>query len=408
MSSSIHREKDKYHLTSPEVLANPYPTYRRVLLEEPIYWSDFLGGWYLMRYQDVASAMQDKRLSAKRPPISKLSELDQQNILPLLETLSQWMLFYDPPEHTRLRGLFNKAFTPNIINSMTERIQTLVDELIDGVYERGDIDILQDLAYPMPTIVIAQMLGANDADRGKFKQWSSDLARFFGMFRMHPETLTTANNSVLEMKEYYRYILEKRRCQPQKDLISNLIFAQEKEKSLNDEEILSNCIFLTFAGHETTTNLIANGLLALLENPSQMQLLKDNPLLITTAVEEFLRYDSPVQRQARIAVTDIEIDGKKISQGERVFLVIGAANRDPEQFLDPDKLDITRSENPHLAFGKGTHFCLGASLGRLETQIAIKTIIQRLSCLRLNTEQIEWHENPSLRGMKSMPVVFAP
>jgi pimeloyl-[acyl-carrier protein] synthase len=200
MSSSTNLEENKYNLTSPEVLANPYPTYRRILLEEPIYWSDFLGGWYLMRYQDVAAAMQDKRLSAKRSPISKLSKLDQQNILPLLETLSQWMLFYDPPEHTRVRGVFNKAFTPSIISSMTERIQTIVDELIDSVYERGEIDILQDLAYPMPTIVIAQMLGANYEDRGKFKKWSSDLAKFFGLFRLNTEILTTANNSVMEMK----------------------------------------------------------------------------------------------------------------------------------------------------------------------------------------------------------------
>ncbi|MCG6134396.1 MAG: cytochrome P450 [Nostoc sp. LLA-1] len=406
MSSSTNLEEDKYNLIFPEVLANPYPTYRRILLEEPVYWSDFLGGWYLMRYQDVAAAMQDKRMSAKRPPISKLPELEQQNIFPLLETLSKWMLFCDPPEHTRLRGLFNKAFTPSIIGSMAERIQALVDELIDGVYERGNIDILHDLAYPMPAIVIAQMLGANYEDREQFKKWSSDLARFFGMFRMNTEILTSAKNSVREMKEYFRIILEERRCQPQDDLISSLIFAQKKENLVDDEEIISNCVFLTFAGHETTTNLIANGLLALLENPSQMQLLKDNPSLITTAVEEFLRYDSPVQRQARIAVTDLEIGGKQISQGQRIFLVIGAANRDPEQFLDPDKLDITRPENPHLAFGKGTHFCLGASLGRLEAQISIKTVIKRLSSLRLNTDQIEWHENPSLRGMKSMPVAF--
>ncbi|TVP65144.1 MAG: cytochrome P450 [Nodularia sp. (in: Bacteria)] len=408
MSSPIHPKEDRYNLTSPEVLANPYPTYRRILLEDPVYWSDCFGGWYLMRYQDVAAAMQDKRISAKRPPISKLPELEQQNILPLLETLSKWILFCDPPEHTRLRVLFNKAFTPSIIGSMAERIQVLVDELIDGVYERGHIDIIHDLAYPMPAIVIAQMLGANSEDSEQFKKWSDDLARFFGMFRMNPEILTTAQQSILEMTEYFRHILEKRRHTPQNDLISSLIFAQEKGNSLDDDELLSNCVFLTFAGHETTTNLIANGLLALLRNPSQMQKLKDDPSLIKTAVEECLRYDSPVQRQARIALSDLEINGKKISQGQRLFLLIGAANRDPEEFLDPDKLDITRPENPHLAFGKGTHFCLGASLGRLEAQIAINTIVRRLSNLRLNTDKIEWHENPSLRGMKSMPVAFNP
>ncbi len=408
MSSLSNLEQDRYNLSAPEVLANPYPTYRRILLEDPVYWSDFFGGWYLMRYKDVAAAMQDKRISAKRPPISKIPESEQQNILPLLETLSKWILFCDPPEHTRLRVLFNKAFTPSIISSMAERIQTLVDELIDSVYERGNMNIIHDLAYPMPAIVIAQMLGAKSEDWEQFKKWSDDLARFFGMFRMKPEILTSAQQSIIEMTEYFRHILEERRHNPQDDLMSSLIFAQEKGNSLNDDEILSNCVFLTFAGHETTTNLIANGLLALLKNPSQMQKLKDDPSLITTTVEEFLRYDSPVQRQARIAVTDLEIDGKQISQGQRLFLLIGAANRDPEQFLDPDKLDITRPENPHLAFGKGTHFCLGASLGRLEAQIAINTIVRRLSNLRLDTDRIEWHQNPSLRGMKSMPVAFNP
>ncbi|MHC0064767.1 cytochrome P450 [Nostoc sp. UIC 10890] len=406
MSSPSNLEQDRYNLSAQEVLDNPYPTYRRILLEDPVYWSDFFGGWYLMRYKDVAAAMQDKRISSKRPPISKIPESEQQKILPLLETLSKWILFCDPPEHTRLRPLFNKAFTPSIIGSMAEQIQTLVDELIDGVYERGNMNIIHDLAYPMPAIVIAQMLGAKSEDREQFKKWSNDLARFFGMFRMKPEILTTAQQSIIEMTEYFRRILEERRQNPQDDLMSSLIFAQEKGNSLNDDEILSNCVFLTFAGHETTTNLIANGLLALLKNPSQMQKLKDDPSLITTTVEEFLRYDSPVQRQARIAVTDLEIDGKQISQGQRLFLVIGAANRDPEQFLDPDKLDITRSENPHLAFGKGTHFCLGASLGRLEAQIAIDTIVRRLSNLHLDTDRIEWHQNPSLRGMKSMPVAF--
>ncbi len=408
MSSPSNLGEDRYNLTAPEVLANPYPTYRRILLEDPVYWSDFFGGWYLMRYKDVADAMQDKRISAKRPPISKLPQSEQQNILPLIETLSKWILFCDPPEHTRLRVMFNKAFTPRIIDSMAERIQTLVDELIDGVYEQGHLDIIHNLAYPMPAIVIAQMLGANSEDREQFKKWSSDLAKFFGMFRIKPEILTSAKQSILEMKEYFRYILEQRRHTPQDDLMSSLIFAQEKGNSLDDDELLSNCVFLTFAGHETTTNLIANGLLALLENPEQMQKLKDDPSLVTTTVEEFLRYDSPIQRQARIAVTDLEIDGKQISQGQRLFLVIGAANRDPEQFLNPDKLDITRPQNPHLAFGKGTHFCLGAALGRLEAQIAINTIVRRFSDLRLNTDQIEWYENPSLRGMKSMPVAFTP
>ncbi|MCC5664890.1 cytochrome P450 [Nostoc sp. CHAB 5784] len=408
MMSPTNPEQDRYNLTAPEVLANPYPTYRRILLEDPVYWSDFFGGWYLMRYKDVAAAMQDRRISAKRPPISKLPESEQQKILPLLETLSKWILFCDPPEHTRLRGLFNKAFTPSMINSMAERIQALVNELIDAVYERGQIDIIHDLAYPMPAIVIAQMLGAKPEDHEQIKKWSSDLARFFGMFRMNPYVLTSAKQSIIEMTEYFRHIKEERRHAPQDDLISNLIFAQEKENSLDEDELLSNCIFLTFAGHETTTNLIANGLLALLKNPNQMQKLKDDPSLITTTVEEFLRYDSPVQRQARLAVEDLEIDGKQISKGQRLFLMIGAANRDPEQFLEPDKLDITRSENPHLAFGKGTHFCLGASLGRLEAQIAINTIVRRFRNLCLDTDQIEWHENPALRGMKSMPVAFKP
>jgi hypothetical protein len=268
------------------------------------------------------------------------------------------------------------------------------------------MDVIRDLAYPLPTIVIAEMLGVPAGDRARFKQWSDDFAVFLGSFNPTPEQQQQALASVLELKEYFRALVPELRRRPRGDLLSDLATAEEQGDMLSEEELLANCTLLLFAGHETTTNLIGNGLLALLRHPDQLHRLRAEPRLVGSAVEELLRYESPVQGTRRLAKEAVTVDGRRIERGQFVLLLLGAANRDPEQFPDPDRLDVTRSEVRHLAFGHGPHFCLGAPLARLEGQIALGTLLQRTPGLRLETETVAWREQFALRGLKSLPVSF--
>ncbi len=268
------------------------------------------------------------------------------------------------------------------------------------------MDIIADLAYPLHAIEIAEMLAVKPEDRDQLKKWSDDLATFLGNVRIIAETVAIAQQSALELTDYFRAIILQLRKNPGNGLLSALVVAEEQGDMFSEDELFSMCVGLLFAGHETTTNLIGNGLLALLQNPDQMQKLKDNTSLIETAVEEFLRYDSPVQATARIAKEELEIGGKRIAKGERVSPILGAANRDPEQFPNPDHLDIARADNRQVGFGFGAHFCLGAALARIEGQIAINTILRRMPELRLETADLEWHQNPVFRGLQSLPVTF--
>ena len=258
----------------------------------------------------------------------------------------------------------------------------------------------------MLAIVISEMLRVPAADREQFKIWSSALAAFLGNIRMVAETAESALNSVLALSDYLREIISQRRLEPQEDLISAFVAAEEEGDTFSEAELYSMCILLMLAGHETTTNLIGNGLLALLQNRDQLERLQADPGMIETAIEEFLLYDSPIQSAARIAMEDMELGGQSIDKGQRVAMIVGAANRDPERFSDPDRLDITREDNRHLSFGFGSHFCLGSALARVEGQITINTVVQRWPGLRLNGDEIEWRYNPSFRSLISLPVAF--
>jgi cytochrome P450 len=393
-----------------ETIANPYPRYHYLRVEDPVHWHEGLNSWVLTRYPDVMDALRDRRLSADRMSsvVQVLPPAAQQMFQMLISTFDNMMLMSDPPKHTRLRSLANKAFTPRVVEQMRSHIQTIVDELLDDVEGKGRMDMIQDLAYPLPAIVIAEMLGVAPEDRDNFKKWSDDLANFLGNVRMAPETAMAAQQSTVELTNYFKVIIEERRENPQDDLMSNLVAAEEEGDRFSEEELYAMCILLLGAGHETTTNLIGNGTLALLQNPDQLQKLKDSPSLIEPAVEELLRYDSPVQSTSRLAMEDLEIGGKQIAQGESITITLGAANRDPDQFADPDRLDITRQDSRHMAFGFGPHFCLGSALARLEGQIAFGTLLKRMPNLRLEGEadELEWRDNPVFRGVKSLPVAF--
>ena len=402
------------NLLSPEVLADPYPLYHQLRSLDPVHWNPRPAFWVVTRYADVQTALRDQRLSAARIPafMNELPAPLRQVMEPLGHFSSCQMLFSHPPDHTRLRGLVNKAFTPRMVEQQRPTIERTVDQLLDAVQDAGRMDVIRDLAYPLPVIVIAEMLGMPHADRDRFKRWSDDLVAVIGTFSTAPDIVQRAQRAretLRELTEYFHELFEQRRRQPGDDLISALLAAEERGDMLNEEELDANVMLLLAAGHETTTNLIGNGLLALLQHPDQLQKLRDDPALVERAVEELLRYNSSIQGTVRLATEDLELGGKQIRAGQFVVLLLGAANRDPAQFSDPDRLDVTRDEDRHLAFGLGIHFCLGAPLARLEAQIAFAGLLQRFPRLQLagGAEwQAEWHENFFFRGLTSLPVTF--
>jgi cytochrome P450 len=397
------------HLLTPVYLANPYRFYHQLRSEAPVYWSEAMGAWLLTRYSDAEAALRDPRLiSGTRisAAVKQLPDAVQPEMQTLQNHISTWMGFIDPPDHTRLRALVSNAFTPRMIRDLRPQIQAIVNDLLDRVQEAGEMDVIADFAFPLPAIVIAEMLGLPPEDRDQFKQWSNDVMAFLGTGRPQVDVARRAQQGVYALKGYLRSIFNQRRQSPQDDLISALLIVEQEGDRLSEEEMFGMCVFLLVAGHETTLALIGNGLLALLRNPDRKRTLQDDPALIETAVEEFLRYDSPIQHQTRVAGEDFELEGRQIRQGQRVLPMLGAANRDPAQFDDPDRLDIRRQPNPHLAFGYGIHFCLGAPLARLEGQIAIGAILRRMPALQLTTESLTWRVHTSMRNPEMLPVTF--
>jgi len=387
----------------PEFLADPYPTYHRLRAEDPVHQSP-LGFWVLTRYDDVSAVLRDPRFI--KEPLAALVAARFGAEVPRGVGLS--MLDRDPPDHTRLRGLVSKAFTPRVVDGLRSRIQQIVDELITRVQAAGSMDVIEEFAYPIPVNVICEMLGVPLADHERFKGWSLDIARGLDSIWLPPDSEVPRRSAASRhaINDYFRGLIAQRRASPRGDLLSALIAAEEAGDKLNEEELLATCILLLIAGHETTVNLIGNGVLALLRNPGELERLRATPGLITNAVEELLRYDGPVQRTARVASAPATIGGRTIAKGEMVMPFIGAADRDPSQFPDPDRLDLARADNRHIAFGWGIHFCLGAPLARVEGQIAIDALVRRLPRLELMTDAPEYRQSLTLRGLKTLPVKF--
>ena len=408
MNAESGAEISLSHVLQPEIAADPYPLYHRLRSDDPVRWDAPLNAWVVTRYADIQSALGDARLSAERINLATewLPEAMRETLGPVFRALSRQMLFLDPPDHTRLRGLVNKAFTPRVVQGMRPRIQAIVDDLLDAVQEAGRMDVIQDVAYPLPAIVIAEMLGVPPEDRDQFRIWSDDFGALIGRSDLTLDGATRALRGVAEFMDYFRDIVARRRASPRDDLMQALIAAEDRGDALTEEELLANCVLLLAAGHGTTTHLIGNGLLALLRNPDQLRKLRDDPSSIAAAVTELLRYDSPVQATGRVAAQELPIGARRVGVGEGVILVLGAANRDPEQFADPDRLDIGRRENRPIAFGHGIHFCLGAPLARIEAQIAFATLLRRLPGLRLETDVLEWEPSLSFRGLTRLPVAF--
>jgi cytochrome P450 len=387
----------------PEFVADPYQTYHRLRATDPVHHSP-LGFWVLTRYEDVVAVLRDPRLA--KEAIASVVAARFGVEVPVGMRLS--MLDRDPPDHTRLRGLVSKAFTPRVVEALRPHIQQIVDGLLERVERAGSMDLIEEFAYPLPVVVICEMLGVPVEDHERFKGWSLEIARSLDLILQPPDS-DLARRSVEArhaLTDYFRGLIAERRASPRADMLSALIAAEEAGDRLSEQELMATCILLLVAGHETTVNLIGNGTLALLRHPDELRRLRENPLLIGSAVEELLRYDGPVQRTARIPSAAVTIGGRTIEAGEMVMPFIGAADRDPAHFPDPDRLDIARSDNRHIAFGLGIHFCLGAPLARLEGQIAINTLVRRLPKLALATDRPEYRQSLTLRGLKTLPVAF--
>jgi cytochrome P450 len=402
-----------YDPTDPDVRRNPFPLFRRLRKEDPAHWCQPLGGWVLTRYEDVRNATLDPRFSSDRvrPFFRRLLPEERAKYPDLERYLSLWAVFFDPPGHTRLRNLMNPGFTPRAVGSLRAKIAAIVDDLIDRVVARaangrGAMDVVADFAYPIPASVVMVLLGVPRSELDAVKGWSDEMALFIGSSRLSPDKYRRAQAGMREMAEYFKSLIAARRAEPEDDLISAMLRPEADGDVLSDDELVAACSLLLFAGHETTSNLIGNGLWALLHHPAEMERLLAAPDLIAPAVEEMLRWDGPSHAFVRVMAEDAELAGKTLRKGDRVFAMMNAANRDPAVFDDPDRFDVARAPNKHLTFAAGIHFCLGAPLARLEGQIAVARLLQRLTDLRLETDALEWLDSMILRGVKSLPVSF--
>ncbi len=393
---------------APETRADPYPFYRWLREHDPVRHA-VDGSWIVTRYPDGATLLRDPRVSTN-PAWLREGAVQGAEHHPVRQVGTALMMFLDPPDHTRLRSLVSKAFTPKVVESMRPRVQALVDELVDAVAPKGEIDLVSEVAYPLPVAVICELLGVPSFDRALFRQLSSDASRLLDGGALDPASQERGLVAGMQLFQYFTDLVEERRPHPGPDLLSAMIAAEEAGDRLTHQELITTATLLFVAGHETTTNLIGNAVLALLRHRDQLERLRADPTLIRTAVDELLRYDSPVQFTARITTADLEIGGRPIPAGDQVIVVVGAANRDPEQFPDPDRLDVGRplEQNRHLSFAAGPHYCLGAALARLEAQVALNTIIRRLPDLELVTTAPEYREHWVLRGVKELRVAFSP
>ncbi|HEV7636735.1 MAG TPA: cytochrome P450 [Bradyrhizobium sp.] len=390
---------------SPEFIRDPYPHYARLRSTDPVHLAPF-GAYVASRHAEASLVLRDKRFGKDFVERTKRRYGPQIMDEPVFRSMSHWMLQQDPPDHTRLRGLVVKAFTARRVEDMRPRIQQIVDETLDRIAPQGHMDLIEDYAFRLPVTIICDMLGIPEDHREVFYASSRDGGRLLDPVPMTPAEIQQGNANNMMAQMYFQQLFELRRKNPGDDLTTQLVQAEEEGSKLSNEELTANIILLFGAGHETTVNLIGNGLLALHRNPDQLALLKTNPALITNAIEEFLRYDSSVQLTGRVALEDIEdLGGKKIPKGESVLCLLGSANRDPAVYPDrPDRLDITRPNVRPLSFGGGIHFCLGAQLARIEAEVAIATLLRRLPELRIDdAENPEWRPTFVLRGLKRLP-----
>ena len=400
---------DKKLLFSDEILQDPYPTYARLHEEGPLHYiavGSEMAVWSIFSHAEISAIARDPRLSAKRAQkmISILPLQSQPEFREMARMLSLWLIFMDPPEHTRLRKLLNKAFSPAAVDGLRPQVEAIVDRTLKAISPGSEIELMTEFANPLPALIIMEMLGVPLAMQDTFLRWSRAVAAFRGRPDSTVEQARAAQDALIAMTDFFRKTVAERRRHKGTDLISLLIDIEEEGEVLTEEELLAQCVALLFAGHETTRNLIGNGMYTLLKHPQETEELRANPGIIRSAVEELLRFESPVQFTARVLKEDIEICGQRIPKRFSILCMLGAANRDPRQFEEPNRLNLKRLNNQHLAFSAGPHFCIGAQLARLEGQIAILNLVQRFPNMKLAGPRPEWAPTFGFRGLKSLRV----
>jgi cytochrome P450 len=389
-----------------EFRADPFPVYRRLRDEDPAYWSAELKSWVLTRYGDVKRVCLDSRMSSDRlrPFFASLPSAEAQRMAELIRLLTLWMVFRDPPEHTRLRRLASRVFHVRSIQALRPNVEALTAWLLERVGEREGFDFIAEFAGPLPALVIIDMLGAPRGELERLKRLSDEMALFIGSARQSQAKYERAEAATREMAQLFRDLVAERRAAPRDDLLSQLVHLEDDGDRFTEDELVATCVLLLFAGHETTTHHLGNGLAALLRFPAEAQKLRRDPSLAAAAVEELLRYDGPIGAQVRIALEPQIFHGKTVQPGERVFLMMNAANRDPRAYDEPDRVDLGRNGVAHLSFGFGPHICLGFPLARLEGQVALPAVLARWREIDIEPGPREWLDSLVLRGMKSLPL----
>jgi cytochrome P450 len=409
MSSVMSAPDLVYDPSDPEVMANPFPVYARLREEDPVHWSPSLKSWIVTRYTDVRDLLLSDHLSVNRLVkfYSALPPKEAELLHDIIHYLNLWLAFRDPPDHTRLRRIMRHAFTASAIEAMRPNIEEITSLLLDRLEadDRDSIDLIRDFALQLPAFVIMDLLDVPRDMLDEFKEWSDDMAVFIGGARNSGDKYERAARGCQKMSDYFRQLVAERTRNPKPGFLMDLINARDEGDKLSDDELVATCILILFAGHETTTNLIGNATLLLLRHPEQLARLRSDPALIDSAIEEVLRYDGPTNALVRVVAEDHELHGKQLREGERVFVMVNSANRDPRMFDNPDRFDIARQQNRHLTFGQGIHLCMGAKLAREEGRVAIQELFDRFPDIALDPEDgPEWLDAMVPRGTRRLPV----
>lgn len=397
-----------YDPTNEAIRRNPFPLYESLQEHDPIHWSPAIRSWIITRYDDVRQVAMSSTMSSDRlrPFYEALRDERREILSGVMRYLNEWLVFKAAPEHTRLRKMMNAVFSLQMIHAREPQIRRTVEDLFAAVEPGRQVDFMKDVAVLLPAYVILDMMGLPRSDFRMIKEWSDDLRLFIGTSRADEDKYRKARSGADHMSAYFRNVIEQRRVHPGDDVITKMMQAQDEKGSLGEDELVAMCMLVLFGGHETTTNLLGSAVVALLEHPQQQQLLRENPQLIDSAVEEFLRYDGPSNSIARVVAVDHELHGKTLRAGERVFAMINAANRDPRRFERPHELDIQRSPNRHLTFGQGLHFCLGAPLARLEAKVCITALLSNFSSMQFGQGEVHWLDALVMRGPSNLPLVL--